>query len=181
MPQLYTRKGDGGTSGLFGTTERFPKDSPIYEALGAVDELNSLLGVCYAVAERRHPADTDSIRSAVRAAQEKLFIIQAELAGAEKKILPQDVRELEDTIARLESAGINPHSFIIPGATELSAFFDYARATSRRTERAVIAARSVRPLSADAYAYLNRVSSLLYALARFSAKMEERKELTPSY
>ena len=49
---LYTRKGDDGRSGLFGTTERFPKNSLVYEALGALDELNSLLGVCKAQAKR---------------------------------------------------------------------------------------------------------------------------------
>lgn len=178
---LYTRQGDSGTSGLFGTKERFPKDSPIYEALGTLDELNSLLGVCFAMARREGLEIPFSIPPLIRAVQQHLFVIQAELAGTEKHIMQNQIDELEDMINRLEEKAGNPHSFVIPGATELAGFLDYARAVSRRAERAVIAARETRSLSDTTYAYLNRLSSLLYALARYAATSAGEKEKAPAY
>lgn len=175
---LYTRKGDSGASGLFGTKERFPKDSLIFEALGTLDELNSLLGVCRAYALReKGGAMTEEIRNV----QECLFIIQAELAGADKCITQTQVDELEKAVDRYEAQITNPHAFIVPGATEFSALLDYARAVSRRAERTVIGAQAFRKVSASTGAYLNRLSSLLYALARYTAMKAEAKELPPTY
>lgn len=178
---LYTRKGDSGTSGLFGTKKRFPKDSSIYEALGTLDELNSLLGVCYAMARREGFEVPFSIPPLIRMVQQHLFVVQAELAGAEKYITQEQIDELEDTIDRFEEKTGNPHSFVISGATEFAGFLDYARAVSRRAERAVIAAHDTRTLSDAAYAYLNRLSSLLYALARYVAASAGEQEKTPAY
>lgn len=178
---LYTRKGDAGTSGLFGTKERFPKNSPIYDALGTLDELNSLLGLCYAHAALIESTKPFSVSVLVRTVQQHLFIIQAELAGTEKRITQQQVEQMEEMIARLESLITNPHSFVIPGATELSALFDYARAVSRRAERSVVAAGAMRQVSPPTSAYLNRLSSLLYALARYAAAQAGAKEASPAY
>ncbi len=178
---LFTRKGDDGTSGLFGTPERFPKDAMIFEALGAVDELNSLLGVCFSRAKIIRNKNSLMLGGIVRRAQENLFIVQAELAGAQKTLSKSHVDRLERDIAEIEGHIENPHSFIIPGATELSALFDYARAVSRRAERHVVAARGVRPVSAHTYQYLNRLSSLLYVLARYAALKKGTKEDAPSY
>lgn len=178
---LYTRKGDTGTSGLFGTKDRFPKNSPIYEALGTLDELNSLLGVCYALSRREDLEIPFSIPPLIRAIQQHLFIIQAELAGAEKYITQNQIDELENMIDRFEEKAGNPHSFVIPGSTEFAGFLDYARAVSRRAERAVIAAHEIHTLSQTTYAYLNRLSSLLYALARYAAASAGEKEKSPAY
>ena len=168
---LYTRKGDEGTSGLFGTKERFPKENTVFEALGALDELSSLLGICFARSRKKE----------VRTAQQHLFVIQAELAGAQKCITAEHVRELEAMTDRLEAQIQHPHAFIVPGSTELSGWFDYARAVSRRTERAVLRARILRNLSPHTYAYLNRLSSLLYALARQTGAEAKTAEVSPSY
>jgi cob(I)alamin adenosyltransferase len=176
---LYTRKGDQGTSGLFGTRDRFPKDSAVYEALGTVDELNSLLGLCRAKAAKKR--DEIDLRLETRRVQECLFIVQAELAGAPKTILPQHVSALEYAIDHIESTIENPHSFVIPGETELSALFDYARTIARRAERAVIRAGPERAVSPESRAYLNRLSSFLYAAARHAAMRAGAKELSPSY
>jgi cob(I)alamin adenosyltransferase len=175
---LYTRKGDGGMSGLFGTKERLPKNSPVYDALGALDELNSLLGFCYAVSRREEFAMSLYIATLVRTIQQRLFIAQAEVAGAKKSITKAQVEELEDAIDWLEERIENPHAFVVPGATELSALFDYARAVSRRAERAAGARSAV---SAETRAYLNRLSSLLYALARYAAAGAGVKESSPAY
>lgn len=176
---LYTRKGDKGMSGLFGTKERFSKDSPVYEALGTVDELNSLLGVCRAHSGK---IKNDFISNEILKVQECLFIIQAELAGADKSLEQTAVDNLEQTIEVFESEIANPHSFVIPGATELSALFDYARAVSRKAERTVISTQSGKIIvSPETLAYLNRLSSFLYALARYSVVKEDKKETSPSY
>ncbi len=181
---LYTRKGDKGTSGLFGTKERIPKDSPVYDALGTLDELNSLLGVCQATTH-----NCAKVPAAIRAevlpelftVQECLFIIQAELAGAGKTISQQQVDDLEITIDSIERMIPAPHGFVIPGTTSVSSWCDYARAVSRRAERAVIKVQGIRKLSAPTLAYLNRLSSLLYSLARYSATLECGIESKPSY
>lgn len=176
---LYTRKGDGGTSGLFGTTVRLPKDSPIYEALGTLDELTSLLGFCRACASRKEFGS--EIASEILTIQQCLCIIQAEVAGSQKKIDREQVLLLEQTIDRFEAQIENPHAFIIPGSTELSGLLDYARAVSRRAERAVTAVAIERGVSDHTRSYLNRLSSLMYVLARYSAVREEAAELAPSY
>ena len=164
---LFTRKGDGGTSGLYGTGERLPKDSSVFEALGTLDELNSLLGVCYAAARK---SEEEGAAVLVRAVQETLFIIQAELAGA-PKMLPEDaVGKLEAEVNALEKAMPPITQFSIAGGTELSASLDVARTLARRAERRVVAVADlgIRAVSPATKAYLNRLSSLLFALARFA-------------
>lgn len=177
---LYTRTGDGGTSGLFGTKARFPKNSPVYEALGALDELNSLLGFCAAVSRRREFKMPRHIAVLVQAVQQRLFTAQAGLAGASKSLTSADMQTLEHSIQKLEEEIEIPHAFIISGATELSGLFDYARGMSRRAERAVIAMGTGK-VSPETRAYLNRVSSFLYVLARYAAAHAGAAELSPSY
>lgn len=175
---LYTRKGDSGTSGLFGTKDRLPKNSPIYDALGSLDELNSLLGLCRA---RLVSYSLFQLQDVVQKSQESLFIIQAELAGAEKALTQEHLDILENTVDSIEKLIENPHAFVIPGATELSGLLDYARAVSRRTERVVIGVRTNHTISPISVAYLNRLSSFLYAMARYVAAEAEAKESSPSY
>ena len=177
---LYTRTGDGGTSGVFGTCDRMSKDSAVFIALGSLDELNSLLGICRARA-RANPSGTFDIESELLKTQEILFIAQAELAGADKHIRQSHVDDIESSIAQLEELIINPHSFIIPGATELSAQLDYARAVARRAERSVITLHTEHEVPAPLRIFMNRLSSLLYALARYTASLSETPELSPTY
>ena len=107
--------------------------------------------------------------------------MQAELAGVHKSLEQSHIDSLEQTIESFESEIMNPHSFVIPGATEHSALFDYTRAVSRRAERLVIAVRSGTLVSPETLAYLNRLSSLLYVLARYVAMEKNINELSPSY
>lgn len=181
---LYTRKGDNGTSGLFGTKDRLPKDSPIYDALGTLDELNSLLGLCRSSATTfgKLPAGISAeVLPELLKVQECLFVIQAELAGAKKSIAQEQVDGLEKTIDCIERMIPAPHAFVIPGTTLISAWCDYARTVARRAERVVISAQPIRTLSVSTMAYLNRLSSLLYSLARYSSALEKSAELSPSY
>lgn len=176
---LYTRKGDNGTSRLLNTKRRFSKNSSIYEALGTLDELNSLLGVCRAYSSREK--GKINVAGEIKNIQEGLFIVQAELAGASKSILRVHVKELEQTIKKIETLIKNPRAFVIPGSTKLSALFDYARAVSRRAEREVLNAHKFCKISPQTRIYLNRLSSLLYALARYAATKAGVKEFSPTY
>jgi ATP:cob(I)alamin adenosyltransferase len=176
---IYTRTGDSGESGLFGTKERFPKDSALYDALGTLDELNSLLGLCYALCEEP-PTDLQASKI-VRTVQEHLFIVQAELAGSTKSLSPEEVTWVEEHIELLMRTVEPPTCFLIPGATVRGAQFDVARTLARRAERATIHARSVRALGDASYAYLNRLSSLLYVLARYTAASAGKPEPAPTY
>ncbi len=176
---LYTRKGDTGTSGLFGTKDRQTKAAPVFEALGMSDELNSFLGFCRAYGLKEKFEAAPLAAPLLREVQERLFVVQAELAGADKSLTQADVEKLEAHIAELEAQIANPHSFIVPGATAFSGMLDYARAMSRRVERAII--RSEVSLSAPTKAYLNRLSSFLYVLARVAAKDAGEDERAPQY
>lgn len=174
---MYTRKGDSGDTGLFGTTERLPKDHPVFEALGSVDELNSLIGFlkAYVHEEDRRVADE------LRHVQESLFFVQAELAGAEKYLSQASVDDLEVTIDAFEARITKPHSFVVPGASVESALCDYVRAVARRAERAVLRAQVETKLRPELLAYLNRLSSFFYALGRYAAQKEHVVEEPPSY
>ncbi|HEY4519811.1 MAG TPA: cob(I)yrinic acid a,c-diamide adenosyltransferase [Candidatus Paceibacterota bacterium] len=179
---FFTRKGDAGTSKLFCGTERISKNSPVFGALGTLDELTSLLGACRARAERESAQyQKFNIHEELLRAQQCLCIALAELAGAKKSIPQERVSEIEHTIGAIEETVGNPNAFVIPGATELSGLLDYARALSRRAERAVLEIHPEREVSESTRMYLNRLSSLLYALARYAASTSGLKEITPSY
>jgi cob(I)alamin adenosyltransferase len=152
-----------------------PKDHPVYQALGALDELNSLLGLC-----RVQSCDRETA-SLLAEVQEALFVMQAEVAGAPKSITETMVATLEAAIARVEDDLPNPHAFVVPGSSKAEAFLDYARAVARRAEREMVTLHHVRPLSSPLRAYLNRLSSFLYALARHAAAAEGMHEPAPRY
>lgn len=167
---LYTGKGDDGTTQFFGCDQRFSKSSAIAEALGALDELNSFLGVCKNLA----------FKDILAEAQQDLFVIQAETAGADKHIGDDRTGWLETKIAAINEELPPIQSFIVPGGTEAAAQLDFARTISRRAERRIVAVREegIVKISDATLKYLNRLSSLLYALARLAnvkAGIEEEK------
>lgn len=117
-------------------------------------------------------------------AQQNLFIIQAELAGAEGKTISEEkVKEVEMIVDTAEKEMPPIKSFFIPGATEIGALFDVARTVARRAERRVTAVIDAgdRKIGINSQAYLNRLSSLLYALARLSNHKFGINEEPPSY
>lgn len=167
--QMYTGKGDDGMTGLV-SSGRVSKTSLVIECLGSLDELNSYLGVCKA-----HVRNA-SVKRIVEDLQEPLFTIQAEIAGAEKKIDPKKVGEVEDICEALERRIEPINSFLIPGTTRLSAHFDFARTLARRTERNICLLKEEQNdlIGTGSIAYLNRLSSALYGLARFVARGGEK-------
>lgn len=181
---LFTRKGDDGKTTIFGCDQRLSKSSAIAEALGTLDEANSFLGICKAkMRESKSIILNLKIEEVIHTVQENLFIIQAQVAGGEKKITREKVREMESLIGGIESELPQIKSFMISGSTEMSALFDFARTLCRRAERRVVAVHEENLVKIDeeTIAYLNRLSSLIYALARYFSKEAGVKEESPEY
>ncbi len=184
---LYTRKGDDGTTKTFGCANRIVKSSAITEGLGSLDEVNSFLGLCKiksreATMGMMVGAEEKLIADIVAQIQQDLFIVQAELAGADKKMTAERVTFLELVTDSAEGQIPPITSFVIAGGTELSSLFDIVRTIARRTERAVVRAHAENPIvSAEALAYLNRLSSVLYALARVANTKAGVGEENPRY
>ncbi|MEK7650843.1 MAG: cob(I)yrinic acid a,c-diamide adenosyltransferase [Patescibacteria group bacterium] len=167
---LFTGKGDSGETSLFGSSARISKNSSRIQALGSLDELNSWLGVCKAKAGAE-------VQSELAEVQQNLFIIQAELAGVPKNIEESKVKNLGERVEQIEKLLPAIHTFFLPGGSELAAHLDYARTVARRAERSVIGEK----LGEFSLAYLNRLSSLLYALARLENHKSGIKEEKPTY
>jgi len=182
---LYTGKGDKGTTKLFdsGKGERVSKTSDIFEALGTLDELNTILGWCKVECGGDLKIEGKQCSTLVHEVQDHVFTIQAEVAGAEQTIPEDHVKALEDKIASIEGELPEIKTFFVPGGTELSARFDVARAISRRAERRllVIHESGERELGEHTRVYMNRLSSLLYALVRFVNHQTGSEESPPEY
>lgn len=181
---LYTGKGDKGTTKLFDSKsgERVSKSSPVFEALGTVDELNTVLGWCRSACSVDWMIGEKSISAVLLDVQNHLFTIQAELAGAGKHIPAQNVQDVEEKIATIELQLPKIETFFVPGGSELSSRLDMARAISRRAERRlVVVSESEGKLSEHTLTYANRLSSLLYALVRFENHMHGFEERPPEY
>jgi len=176
---LFTGKGDGGTTTAFGCDQqRISKSSELPEALGALDELNAFLGFV-----KMRAAGETRIANALRDVQEVLFIIQAQVAGADKKVGERAVKDIENIVNDVEKEIPPLKGFSIAGGTELSALLDVVRTLARRAERRLIAARDVQAckLSSETLAYMNRLSSLLFALARLANHLAGVAEEVPRY
>jgi cob(I)alamin adenosyltransferase len=183
--KLYTRSGDDGSTGLFGG-QRVPKNHPRVEAYGTVDELNAALGLAAAEISRLRmssekpwmdskPAGFLQRASAIIAQlQSRLFDIGADLATpAESKHESKVMRMSDEQIAESErwideiDAGNPPmKTFVMPGGTELAARLHLARTICRRAERAIVSLQNHEPITAGVLIYINRVSDLLFAMAR---------------
>ncbi len=186
---LYTRKGDTGKTKIFACNQSFSKSSTIAEALGDIDELNSYLGLCYVEIKTKSDFILQiknrnvKLEKIIRDVQENLFIVQAEVAGAKKKINKTKVKRIENIIDAIEKELPKITNFSISGGTRLSAMFDFARAVARRAERRVVATgeEGKQKISKNTFAYLNRLSSLLFALARYANHLKNVSEETPKY
>lgn len=180
---LYTGKGDDGTTKLFSTKnkERLPKDDAVFEALGTVDELNTVLGWCRVACTTDWIAGDKTISAILLDVQHHLFTIQAELAGAKKNIPAKNIKQIEERIAIIEEQLPEITTFFVPGGNELSSRLDIGRAVSRRAERRLVSLNGDRKLSEQTLVYANRLSSLLYALTRFVNHKTDIQEQPPEY
>lgn len=165
--KIYTKTGDAGETSLFDQT-RVSKADPRVDAYGEVDELNACLG-----AARAAGVDPD-IAATIETMQKQLFALGSRLADPSSKIAGRvkkaavtavDVEELERTIDRLEAELPPLRRFILPGGSPAGALLHVARTVCRRAERRVVSLGSseVEPILV---VYLNRVSDLLFVMAR---------------
>lgn len=179
--KIYTKTGDAGDTGLFGGG-RTPKNDPRVEAYGDVDELNAALGL--ARASELMPR----IDEVLVPIQRDLFAIGALLATPDRDKMKQQLAKarIDDTrIAELEhaiddgDAELEPlKAFIIPGGTPKAAALHLARTVCRRAERRVVALRGTVEVPAVVVVYLNRLSDLLFTLARVANRRAGAGEVT---
>jgi cob(I)alamin adenosyltransferase len=167
VAKIYTRRGDDGSTGLFGGP-RVRKDDLRVAAYGDVDELNSALGVA------REEVPAGDLRDLIDTLQSELFTLGAELATPDAAAAPKDVpRITPDHVARLEfeidrlTEQLPPmKNFILPGGSLPGAALHFCRTVCRRAERKVVELAESAPVSKDALAYVNRLSDLLFVMAR---------------
>lgn len=187
---LYTRKGDNGATKTFACDQGISKSSIVAEALGALDEANSFLGllrakIMFVKVESSQTFTNVKINFSdlILEIQQNLFIAQAEIAGATLSIDAEKINRVEKIVDEIEKILPPIQSFFISGATETGAMFDFARTLARRAERRVVAAKEEGKIkiSSETLSYLNRLSSLLYALARISSHLDGAEEIKPDY
>jgi len=168
--KIYTKTGDKGETSLFGGRRVFKDDARI-DAYGTVDELNAVIGVAKSFNENAR------IESILRDIQVKLFVLGADLAtpaevksSAVQRISSADCRLFEKTIDELETELDPLKTFILPGGSTVAALLHHARTVCRRAERRVVTLRRQGDVSEETLVFLNRLSDLLFVLARFANK-----------
>ena len=176
MPRIYTKTGDDGTTGaLYGG--RIPKDDVATEAYGTTDEAVSVLGLARA-------SSGPELNEEILALQRELFVVGADLATnpAERTklepgvslVTPDMTERLERRIDELVAERALPRAFVVAGANAGSAALDLARSVIRRAERHVVAMEHEgRDVNAEVRRYLNRLSDLVFVLARRQAGEDE--------
>lgn len=176
---LYTGRGDDGKTDLRDAS-RVSKTDPRIEAYGTVDELNALLGTV-------RPTGQDDVDDVLATVQNHLHVLQAELStpdpGPDDPTLDTDrVGQVENRIDAFDEELPPLDSFVLPGGCESGAALHHARAVCRRTERRVLAlaetSEAVREISLT---YLNRLSDLLFAMARVVNHRNDSTEASPAY
>lgn len=167
--KIYTKTGDKGETGLVGG-KRIAKDSIRVSAYGDVDELNSYLGVIRTIADK---ANSKTLSEIVAKIQNDLFDMGSLLATPSgetwegmPKISDSHIKWLEDMIDAAVQGIPELRSFVLPGGTELNAHLHVARTVCRRAERTVLALKRSEAMVDEIGTYLNRLSDLLFALAR---------------
>ena len=172
LSKIYTRTGDDGTTGL-GDGSRVPKDSVRVEAYGTVDELNSAVGVLLAV-----PGLPPAVSACLTQVQHELFDLGGELCiPGHRVITAAQVTQLEQALDGFNDALPSLKEFILPGGGPAAAACHLARAIARRAERRVWALARVEAVRPEVTQYLNRLSDLLFVLARVLARHERGAEV----
>ena len=172
LSKIYTRTGDDGTTGL-ADGKRVAKHDVRIEAGGTVDETNSLIGLLLT-----QNGVIEAIAEPLRRIQHELFEIGAELSLPEyRKIAPEHVRRLELELDALNVELPPLAEFVLPGGNGAAAVCHVARTVCRRAERCVSAAASEHTLNPELLRYLNRLSDLLFVMARRLAREDGAKEV----
>lgn len=173
--KIYTKKGDAGETSLFGGVKT-KKSNVRINAYGTVDELNSTIGMVLSYSL------TKKGRTILSGVQNDLFVVGATLAtpDPEKSRIAQvddtDTKRLEKWIDSLEEDLSPLKSFILPGGGGAGSTLHFARTVCRRAERETVQLSEQEEIPADAIVYLNRLSDLLFVLARYENRQQGEKE-----
>ena len=180
MIKIYTKIGDQGKTTFFGCG-LVQKDDPRIEAFGALDELNSVIGVtlCHIFDEK--------IKSLLIKVQNDLFQVGADLGGTKlnpnsmPRVKKEHIQELESHIDEMMDVLGMPQTFILPGGTPSSSYIHLCRATARRAERSLVTVSKTLNINPEIIRYVNRLSDFLFVLARQANKEVDIKEQQPIY
>ena len=167
---IYTKKGDKGETGLYSGKKRLAKDSLRIYAVGAVDELNSFLGIIISSCEDLH------LVGILNEIQEDLLIMGSIIGGSDLRFSKAKTRRIERQIDKLEKELPKLANFIFPGGTETAAKLQFARTLARRAEREVVSLSKEESVRPQILIYLNRLSDGLFMFARktnFSKSVKE--------
>jgi len=172
---IYTRKGDKGKTALFSGKKVWKSDLRI-EVLGTIDELNSVIGVVLSIKHQ-----ILSIKQELLKIQNDLFEIGSGISNPKYSILNTEyysgrIKNFENMIDSLGIKTPKINSFILPGGGGIGAMLHLARAVCRRLERRVVELNNKRKINNEIIIYLNRLSDLLFTMARFANFKEEKKE-----
>ena len=171
LSKIYTRTGDDGTTGL-GNGKRVRKDDLRVEAYGTVDELNSAIGI---LAASELPAEFSALIAGI---QQQLFDLGGELCIPDTTTISSaQVKELEHAMDHLNKDLPPLKDFVLPGGTATAAACHMARAICRRSERRLIALAASEQVNNESVCYLNRLSDLLFVLARTLNKLDDEPEV----
>ncbi|MDO8559950.1 MAG: cob(I)yrinic acid a,c-diamide adenosyltransferase [bacterium] len=180
--RIYTKTGDNGTTGMFGAG-RIPKYHPRVAANGDVDELNAWLGLCRVRVQDSAAAPLAALLARI---QNTLFSVGAQITTPQQsaayanipKVVAADITWLEAAIDRLTADLPELTQFILPGGSLAASMLHVARTVCRRAERSVAAARAADiPLDPLVLQYLNRMSDLLFTMARWANRGENTQEI----
>lgn len=160
--KIYTKTGDRGQTSLYGG-KRVPKSHYRVNAYGTIDELNSLLGVVVV------KMNDSRVKEFVNQVQKDLFLIGGNLAGAQTKLdeLKLRVKEMERIIDWIDGQIPGLKNFVLPGGNESAAFLYLSRAVARRAERELVALLPEEQIDGKILIYMNRLSDLLFMMARY--------------
>lgn len=172
--KIYTKTGDKGKTSLYGGL-RVEKYSQRISAIGDVDELNALIGI---VVNKVELINNKNVKDILIRVQNELFELGSDLASpysltSKLKIIRIDdlkINQLEKDIDMLQNDLEAIKNFILPGGSEIGALLHYARTVCRRAERSVVYLNSIEKINPDSLIYLNRLSDLIFVLARYANK-----------
>lgn len=170
MP-IYTKKGDKGTAGLFGTEKRFSKHSLIFEVLGTIDETNSYLGLAASFTKEQY------LKNKINQVQKTLLKLGSIIAGAKLSITKSQVVKYEKEIDAWTLAMPPLKNFILPGGSKAASSLFVARTVARRLERLIVALDEDQKVKPNILVFINRLSDYLFTLARYVNFMEGALEV----
>lgn len=172
---IYTKKGDKGKTGLYGSDKKLSKASLVFSVLGTIDEVNSHLGLATSLIDPKIP-HKNIFKNKIEQVQKTLFDLGSIFAGAKVSISGSVVKKYEKEMDVWQEMMPERKNFILPGGSASSAELFIARSVVRRLERDLVAFSRKQNVKPGILIFVNRLSDYLYVLARYINSREGRKE-----